>query len=62
MAIPNNIDKIPDFIKPYINYDYISSRNLGTFRPITESLGFDTVGNNDIQHFSNIRYNTEIEI
>lgn len=62
LAIPNNIDKIPDFIIPYINYEYISSRNLGTFRPITEALGFDTVGNSDIQHFSNIRYNTEIEI
>lgn len=62
LAIPNNIDGIPEFIRPYIDYDYISARNLGTFRPITESLGFDTVGNSDIQHFSNIRYNTEIEI
>lgn len=62
LAIPNNIDKIPDFIIPYIDYDYIVSRNLGTFRSIRESLQMQDVGKSKQTFFSNIRYNTNIEI
>lgn len=62
LALPNNIDGIPEFIRPYIDYDYIISRNIGTFRPILESLELTETGSTDIKFFSNIRYNTTIEI
>ena len=62
LALPNNIDGIPEFIRPYINYDYIISRNIGTFRPILESLELTETGSTDVKFFSNIRYNTTIEI
>ena len=62
IAIPNNIEKVPDFIIPYIDYNYIVSRNLGTFRSIRESLMLPDIGKSKQTFFSNIRYNTKIEI
>lgn len=62
LAIPNNIDGIPDFIKPFIDFEYIKSRNLNTFSPITEALGNVNVGTKKNSHFSNIRKISKIEI
>lgn len=62
LAIPNNIDGIPDFIIPYIDIDYVVSRNLGTFRSIRESLQMQDIGKDKQTFFSNIRYNTVIDI
>lgn len=62
LAIPNNIDGIPDFIKPFINFEYIKSRNLNTFTPILEALGNVNVGNKKNGHFSNIRKISRIDI
>ena len=62
IAIPNSLEKIPDFIIPYIDYEYIVSRNLGTFRSIRESLQIQDIGKDKQTFFSNIRYNTNIEI
>ena len=62
LAIPNNIEEIPDVVKPYINYDYITSRIIGTFRSILDSLDIPAIGSNSMSHFSNIRRNTNIEI
>ena len=62
IAIPNNIDKIPDFIIPYIDFNYVVSRNLGTFKSIRESLMLPDIGKNKQTFFSNIRYNTRVEI
>lgn len=62
LAIPNNVDGIPDFVKPFIDYEYIKSRNLNTFKPITEALGNTDVGSNQNSHFSNIRKISKIEI
>ena len=62
LAIPNNIDGIPEFILPYVDYDYIVSRNLGTFRSIREALQMPDIGKNKQTFFTNIRYNTMIEI
>jgi hypothetical protein len=62
LAIPNNIDGIPDFIKPFIDFEYIKSRNLNTFSPIMEALGNVNVGNKKNGHFSNIRKISKIEI
>ena len=61
-AIPNKLDKIPDWIIPLIDYDYLSSRNIGTFKPILTSLEMPMIGSNKIEHFGNVRYNTTIEL
>ena len=62
LALPNNIEKIPDWAIPLIDYDYISSRNLGTFNPINVSLGLPPIGSREQSHFGNIRYNTNVYI
>ena len=38
MAIPRNIEKIPDWILPFINYDDIVNNNISKFHPILKSL------------------------
>lgn len=66
LAIPNNIPGIPDFIKPYIDYQYIASRNIGTFKSIMESLEYDinevTSGGKKMYQFTNIRRDTTLVI
>ena len=62
LAIPNNYEGIPEFIKPFIDFEYIKSRNLNTFKPITEALGNTDVGTKTNSHFSNIRRMSKIEI
>lgn len=62
IAIPNSIDKIPDWMIPLIDYDYISSRNLGTFAPILASLDLPQIGSNKQNHFGNIRYKRDVYI
>ena len=62
LAIPNNVDGIPDFIKPFIDYGYVKSRNINTFKPITDALGNMDVGSRSNSHFSNIRRLSKIEI
>ena len=62
IAIPNSLDRIPEWIIPLIDYNYIVSRNLGTFKPILESLGLPPIGSKQISYFSNIRYNTTLTI
>ena len=53
-AIPNDYEGIPEFIKPFINYDLIISRNIGTFLPIKDALGMPGVKGKDKLYFSNI--------
>lgn len=62
LAIPNSYDGIPEFIKPFIDFEYIKSRNLNTFKPITDALGNTDVGSRSNSHFSNIRKLSQIEI
>ena len=62
MALPNNIPGIPEFIIPYIDYDYVVSRNIGTFKSIREALQLQDIGKDKQTFFSNIRYNSIIEI
>lgn len=53
-AIPNDYEGIPEFIKPFINYDNIIARNIGTFLPIKDALGLPGVKGKDKTYFSNI--------
>ena len=62
LAIPNSYEGIPDFIKPFIDYEYIKSRNVNTFKPITDALGNMDIGTKANSHFSNIRRISKIEI
>ena len=40
LALPNNGEPIPEFIRPFVDIDKIISRNIGTFLPVKEALGF----------------------
>lgn len=59
VAIPNNIDKIPDFIREFIDIDYIISRNINTFKPIMTALGMPGVRGSDITTASGGKKKTE---
>ena len=66
-ALLNGVMTNDYYINPkmFINesdYNYIVSRNLGTFKPILESLGLPPIGSKSISYFSNIRYNTTLTI
>lgn len=54
IAIPRNVDKIPDWIIPFIDYDTISYNVLSKFYPILESLSLDTIKTSKKEYFSNI--------
>ena len=55
LAIPNDYERIPEFIKPFINYDLIISRNISTFLPIKDALGMPGIKGKDKKtYFSNI--------
>jgi hypothetical protein len=43
LAIPKNIESIPEWCKPYINYDKIVNDNTTKMRSILESLGVQTI-------------------
>lgn len=55
LALPNNGEPIPEFVRPFIDIDKIISRNIGTFLPVEEALGLVTgVGSQDLSYFTNI--------
>jgi hypothetical protein len=43
LAIPKNIETIPEWCRPYINYDKIINDNTTKMRSILESLGVQTI-------------------
>ena len=43
LAIPKNVDTIPEWCRPYINYDKIVNDNTSKMRSILESLGVQTI-------------------
>ena len=55
IAIPSQVDEVPEWIRPFIDKDKIINDNLTKFHMVLESLGvqlLDTRSNNP--HFSNI--------
>ena len=55
IAIPRNIDKVPEWIMPFIDFDTTINDNISRFHSVLRSLGIElikTSGNK--QHFSNI--------
>lgn len=43
IAIPRNIDTLPEWLIPYIDYDSIINGNITKFHPILNSLGIEMV-------------------
>ena len=43
LALPKNIDRIPEWCIPYINYDKIITDNTGKLKSILESLGVQII-------------------
>lgn len=43
LAIPQNIESIPDWVRPYIDYDKIVNDNTTKMRALLESLGVQTI-------------------
>lgn len=55
LAIPNNTDPIPEWVLPYVDINKIVSKNIGTFKPVTEALNFHTLkASQETEFFSNI--------
>lgn len=55
LALPNNTDPIPDWAIPFIDINKIISKNIGTFKPVTEALMFHTIKTSqETEFFSNI--------
>ena len=54
IAIPRNIDKIPDWIIPFIDYDTITVDVLKKFYPVLESLGLQIIKTAKKEYYSNI--------
>lgn len=55
MALPNGLDPIPDWAIPYLDINKIVSKNINTFKPVTEALLFHTIkASSDTEFFSNI--------
>lgn len=55
LALPKNIESIPDWVKPYINYDKIINDNTSKMRAILESLGVQTIETDSTtKRYSNI--------
>lgn len=55
LALPNGPSPIPEWALPYININKLVSKNINTFKPVTEALRFHTIkASNDTEFFSNI--------
>lgn len=54
IAIPRNVQAIPEWIHPFIDYDTIVNDNIKRFYSVLESLGIETIKASDKKYFTNI--------
>ena len=54
IAIPRNVDKIPEWMLEFIDYDTLAYNVLKKFYPILGSLGLETIKTSKKEYFSNI--------
>lgn len=54
IAIPRNIEKIPEWIIPFIDYSTIISDNVTKFKSMLDSLGVRIIKDSNNKYFSNI--------
>jgi hypothetical protein len=55
IGLPRNVQKIPDWILPYIDYDTITSDNLDRFGSVLDALSVQTIkASSQKEYFSNV--------
>lgn len=55
LALPNRDIDIPEWTIPYLDINKMVSKNINTFKPVTEALTFHTIkASSDTEFFSNI--------
>ena len=55
IAIPSNLEKIPDWLMPYIDYNTITHDNISRFHSVLEAMGIKLITTKGgMEHFSNI--------
>jgi len=54
IAIPRNVERIPEWLMPFIDYDTIVNDNLSRFYSVLESMGIETIKTSKKEYFSNI--------
>ena len=55
LALPNRDIDIPEWAIPYLDINKMVSKNINTFKPVTEALTFHTIkASSDTEFFSNI--------
>lgn len=54
IAIPRNVETIPEWLLPYIDYDTIVNDNVSRYYSVLESLGIETIKASDKKYFTNI--------
>lgn len=57
IAIPRNIDYIPEWVRPYIDFETLINDNVSRFHSVLKALGITLVKTkHNVKHFSNILY------
>lgn len=54
IAIPRNVEAIPEWLMKYIDYDTIVNDNMSRFYSVLESLGVETIKASKKEYFANI--------
>lgn len=54
IAIPKNVNTVPEWMLEFIDYDTLTFNVLKKFYPILESLGLETIKTSKKEYFSNI--------
>lgn len=54
LAIPRNVDRLPEWTLPFIDYDTITYNILKKFYPVLESVNLETIKTSGKEYFSNI--------
>jgi hypothetical protein len=54
IALPRNVDSIPEWLLPFVDYNTIVNDNISRFYSVLESLGVETMKAGKMQYYSNI--------
>lgn len=54
LAVPRNIEKLPEWTVPFIDYDTVTYNILKKFYPVLESVNLETIKTSGKEYYSNI--------
>ena len=54
IAIPRNVDKVPEWITEFMDCDTIINDNISKFHSVLRSLGLNTIKTSKKEYYSNI--------